>query len=258
MTGGAQHEGHRERLRERLEQEGLRGFAPHEVLELLLTYAIPRGDVNPLAHALMRRFGSLSGVLEAKEAELRQVSGIGSRAASLLALMLPLFQKYQMEKLTPKQRIETVSQLMPYCRTLFMGSTTEAFYVICLDGQMNVLSVECVNTGTPMEVNAAPRLVARFALRRDAFGVVITHNHPSGNLTPSQEDLDVTRQIGLALASMDIRLYDHVIVGAGEAFSFQQHGLLDAGRSFMPMDTRSKGELAADRPQRKLPPRRKK
>ena len=255
MADGTRHEGHRERLRERLEQEGLRGFAPHEVLELLLTYAIPRGDVNPLAHALIRHFGSLSCVLEAKESELRQVSGIGPRAASLLALMLPLFQKYQMEKLAPKRQIGNVSQLLSYCYALFMGCTAEAFYVICLDGQLNVLSAECLNTGTPMEVSAAPRLVARYALRRDASGVVITHNHPSGCLTPSQEDLDVTRQIGLALASMDIRLYDYVIVGTEDAFSFRQHGLLDGERSFAPSAVRAEGTLAADRPQRKLPPR---
>lgn len=258
MTDGAQHEGHRQRLRERMEQEGLMGFAPHEVLELLLTYAIPRGDVNPLAHALIRHFGSLSAVLDAGEAELIQVSGVGAKTASLLALMRPLFQRYQMDKLLPKLHLDTYAQMISYCCTLLMGRAEEAFYVICLDGRLNVLAAECLNTGTPMEVSAAPRQVARYALRRDAAGVVITHNHPSGNLTPSQEDMDATRQIGLALSSMDIRLYDHVIVSGNAAFSFQQHGLLNEERGFSPGTVNRSEGIAADRPQRKLSPRAKK
>lgn len=258
MADGCEHTGHRERLRERAEKEGLTHFSPHEVLELLLTYAIPRGDVNPLAHRLLRHFGSLSRVFEASIAELQQVSGIGPRAASLLGMILPLFQRYQMEKLTPRQQVGNYALLTAYCRTLFLGASSESFYMICLDGRLNAISAVCVSSGTPMEVSVAPRLIVRNALQWDAVGVVITHNHPSGNPAPSQEDVDLTRRIMQALDSVDIRLYDHVIVGGQEVFSFRRNGLMNEEYPAMPRPLLDETDLAAERPQRNLPPRRKK
>ena len=112
------HAGHRERLRRRFGQEGLNGFAPHEALELLLTYALPRVDTNGLAHALIRRFGSLGAVLEASQADLTQVEGIGPRAAALITLMLPLFRMYQQEKLKPRLCLDNYGGLSAYSRKL--------------------------------------------------------------------------------------------------------------------------------------------
>ena len=126
----SEHAGHRERLRERYKREGLGGFAPHEVLELLLTYAIPRVDTNPLAHALIRRFGSLHAVMEASPAELEQVPGIGPGASTLITLLLPLLRMYEQEKLLPRKKLDTWTELTAYCRSLFLGVTEEQFTIM--------------------------------------------------------------------------------------------------------------------------------
>lgn len=256
MAPSSTHDGHRERLRQRYAANKLDDFAPHEVLELLLTYAIPRVDVNPISHALIRRFGSLSSVLEASPEELQQVEGVGARAAALISMMVPLFQQYERSKLTPKCRLDRYDQVMDYCRTLFMGAMDEEFYVITLDAKLNVIAAEKVSRGTPTQVAIAPRVVVREALRRNAVGVVIAHNHPSGAAYPSQEDLDVTRDIQAALDSVEIRLYDHVIIAQNERYSFQRHGVLLEEDTALAPDEPAQA-LAADRPQRRLPPRKR-
>lgn len=255
MAPSSMHDGHRERLRQRYAKNGFQDFAAHEVLELLLTYAIPRVDVNPISHALIRRFGSLSAVLEAKPEELQQVEGVGPKAAGLLSMIVPLFQQYEMSRLLPKCRLDNYGQMMDYCRALFLGAVNEEFYVITVDARLNVIAAEKMSQGTPTEVSIMPRAVVREALGRNAVGVVLTHNHPSGSAYPSQEDLDVTLGIRAALDSVGIVLYDHVIIARGEGYSFQRHDILSEERTAP--GTEEASPLAADRPQRKLPPRKK-
>ena len=247
------HEGHRERLRRRFEQEGLSGFAPHEALELLLTYAIPRVDTNGLAHALIKRFGSLGAVLEAPKADLTQVKGIGPRAADLLTLMVPLLRMYEQEKLQPRLNLGSYSSLTAYCRTLFLGVGVEQFYVLCLDAKLNLLSASRLFQGTPSEVSVQPRMVVQELIRNNAMGAVLCHNHPSGSPVPSAEDVHITREIQHILESMGMRLYDHILISGQKDYSFFAHHLLDAGgeASFTPV--RDADVLAADRPLRALP-----
>ena len=252
------HEGHRERLRRRFEQEGLSGFAPHEALELLLTYAIPRVDTNGLAHALIRRFGSLGAVLEASKADLTQVKGIGPRAADLLALMVPLLRMYEQEKLKPRLNLSSYSSLTAYCRTLFLGVGVEQFYVLSLDAKLNLLSASRLFQGTPSEVSVQPRAVVQELIRHNAMGAVLCHNHPSGSLVPSPEDVHITREIQHILESMGMRLYDHILISGQKDYSFFAHHLLDAGggeAAFPPV--REPDVLAADRPLRALPLQKK-
>lgn len=254
----ADHSGHRERLRERFRLDGLQGFAPHEALELLLTYAIPRINVNPLAHRLIDHFGSLPAVLEASPQELCQVPGVGERTAAMLALMLPLLRMYEQEKLTPKRQLATYAALVAYCRSLFLGMGDEQFYVLCFDARLRLLGAELIASGMPAAVEASPRAVLRQALRHNAVGAVITHNHPSGSPLPSQEDLDVTREIQRLLAGAEVRLYDHVIIGGQEHFSFQREGLLEVPESMIAFPQTSAAYQAAERPERVLPPKRPK
>ncbi len=248
------HAGHRERLRRRFDQEGLNGFAPHEVLELLLTYAIPRVDTNGLAHALIRRFGSLGGVLEASKAELTQVEGIGNRAATLITLMVPILRLYQQEKLKPRLCLGNYGDLAAYCRTLFLGAGVEQFYVLCLDAKLNLLSAVLLSQGTPSEVSVQPRMVVQELIRRNAMGAVICHNHPSGSVTPSYEDVRITQETQHILESMGMRLYDHIVISGNKDYSFNAHHLLDeanGGAAFLPV--REPDALAADRPLCVLP-----
>ena len=245
------HAGHRERLRRRFDQEGLDGFAPHEALELLLTYAIPRIDTNGLAHALIRRFGSLSAVLEASKEDLTQVEGIGPRAAALIVMMVPLLRMYEQEKLQPRLGLGNYSGLTAYCRTLFLGVGVEQFYVLCLDAKLNLLSAALLSQGTPSEVSVQPRQVVQELIRHNAMGAVLCHNHPSGSVTPSREDVRITLEIQHILESMGMRLYDHIVISGNRDYSFNAHRLLDGGAVFLPV--REPDALAADRPQRVLP-----
>ncbi|MBE5786688.1 MAG: hypothetical protein E7324_04025 [Clostridiales bacterium] len=249
-----EHDGHRERLRLRYMEQGLRGFAPHEVLELLLTYAIPRVNTNPIAHELLSRFGSLHGVMEADPRELMQVRGIGAQAATLLTMLPQVFKMYQQDVLKPLPRLDTYDKLARYCRTLFVGAVDEAAYVLCFDGQLKLLAAQMIAVGTPSEVSVIPRQVVQCLMRHHAVSVALTHNHPSGSLVPSQEDVDLTASVSQVLRGMDIRLIDHVLVAGEETFSFHLNGYL--GEEVMP--PADDGLLfAADRPQRKLPPRRR-
>ena len=249
------HAGHRERLLSRFEQEGLNGFAPHEALELLLTYALPRVDTNGLAHALIRRFGSFSAVLEASQADLTQVEGIGPRAAALITLMVPLLRLYEQEKLKPRLGLGNYGDLAAYCRTLFLGVNVEQFFVLCLDAKLNLISTALLSQGTPSEVSVQPRQVVQELIRRNAVGAVLCHNHPSGSVSPSREDVRITREIQHILESMGMRLYDHIVISGSKDYSFHAYRLLDSdgGASILPF--REPDALAADRPLRMLPKR---
>ncbi len=251
-----EHAGHRERLRRRFDQEGLNGFAPHETLELLLTFALPRIDTNGLAHALIRRFGSLDAVLEASKAELTQVEGIGPHAATLLTMMVPMFRMYEQEKLKPRLCLGNYGELTAYCRTLFLGAGVEQFYVLCLDARLNLLKAVCLCQGTPSEVSVQPRQVVQELIRHNAVGAVICHNHPSGSVLPSSEDVRLTRELQHILESIGIRLYDHIVVSGGRHYSFHAHHLLDGGGPAV-SPAEETDELAADRPLRILSAREK-
>lgn len=254
------HAGHRERIRKRFAENGLTGFAEHEILELLLTFAIPRVNTNPQAHRLIDTFGSLNGVLEASQKELESVQGIGPQASTLLSMLLPILRVYERNKALPRPRLSTYADIVAFCRTLFLGKNWEEFYVLCLDADLNLLSAKRIARGTPTEVNALPRLVLEELLQSHAAGAVITHNHPSANASPSQEDVDVTLTIDQLLKGVGIRLYDHVLIAGEREYSFFAHRWLEPSAMRMPFseEDESPPQLAAEHPQRMLPARRKK
>lgn len=222
----AMHDGHRSRMRERFRQEGLEGFAPHEVLELLLFYAKARGDVNPLAHQLLETFGSLKGVLEAHPDQLMTVKGVGEETATLLSLIVPMFRKYQ-ECLCEERRVICLrSMAEEYCTALMSGLRMERFYVIALSSSMRVLGRRIVGEGSLGEVPAYPRLVVETALNYNAFGVILCHNHPGGIAEPSPNDVEVTKNIEAVLAHLNIRLIDHIIVADTQTYSMAGYGKL--------------------------------
>ena len=216
------HSGHRERIRERLRTAGLGAFSEHEVLELLLTYAIPRVNVNPLAHELIATFGSLSAVLDAHESELLRVKGMGKYAALLLTMMPQLMRRYQLSSLGERPVITTLAHAKAYCAPLFIGASEEQIYMICLDQAGHVLHRSLLHTGTVDQVMLHPRTVVETAIRHHAHAVILTHNHPSGIADPSQADLDITNRIGTALFMIGIKLVDHLIFAAGSAFSIKR------------------------------------
>ena len=218
------HDGHRRRMRERFRLEGIEGFAPHEVLELLLFYARARGDVNPLAHRLLDAFGSLKGVLEAPVDQLCAVEGVGEETATLISLMVPLFRRYELCLCEEKERLSHFRDVEEYCRALLTGLQRERFYVISLSTQLRVLGRRIVGEGSLAEVPAYPRLVVETALNHNAYGVILCHNHPGGEAVPSYGDVEVSRELESVLSKLGIVLMDHIIVSDGETYSMMLHG----------------------------------
>lgn len=215
------HAGHRERIRQRFREQGLAGFAEHEVLELLLTFAISRKDVNPLAHELLAQFGSLAAVLEADESELMRIKGVGENTASLIALMPELFGVYRRSAMGDRPRVTNPAEAKAYCQSLFFGAHEEMVYVLCLDQGGRVIHPALLRRGTVNEVPIYPRDVVEMVIRYRAHAVMITHNHPSGMCRPSQADIHTTMQISIALEAIGVPMIDHLILSGDEVYSMK-------------------------------------
>jgi len=224
---GGEHDGHRQRMRERFLAQGLEGFAPHEILELILYYAIPRVNVNPLAHRLIDTFGSLHAVLEADAGDLAKVEGVGPNAAALLSLFGHVDRELAKSRSAQKKKLHSRSEARKHCLGLLAGLRQEHLYLVCLNAQMEVIQNALIAKGTLNEVQAYPRMVAEAALRANAHAVVLCHNHPGGSVIPSQADLDMTASLGQLLHSLEVTLVDHITVAGEEALSMVECGLLE-------------------------------
>ena len=222
------HAGHRRRLKERFLRDGLASLTERETLELLLMYAIPQKDVSPLAGALLSRFGSLAGVLEADRTALLEADGIGENAATLLSLIPQLAGRYEQSRLGERPVISDAAGAARYASSLFAGAQEERVYLICLDLSGRVRESALLNRGTLDEVALHPRTVVEQALRAHAHAVVLTHNHPGGTPYPSQADVDMTRRVIEALAVVGIRVLDHVICSGRSSYSMARSGLMEA------------------------------
>ena len=175
------HMGHRERLRQRFIDEGLDSFEDHQVLELLLFYAIPRKDTNPTAHQLLNRFGSLSAVLDSDITDLSESPGVGESAGALLSLMPAISRRYQHDRCTGKRlALNSPEKTAGFIVPLMTGRTEEVFYVVNLDAKLNVIVPSLVGSGTVGRAHVEPRHVVEAALRSKAHAVILGHNHPTG------------------------------------------------------------------------------
>jgi len=218
--------GHRKRLRERFERAGAEGFHDYELLELLLTYALPRKDVKPIAKALLGRFRSLSGVLNASLSELRAVSGVGPVGAILIRLVRELSSAHWAEKMEKKDLLCSPQAVVDYAQAKLAGLSHEAFMVIYLNTKNEVLHHEIIHEGTVDRAFVYPRRIVEGALLHHASALILVHNHPSGHPEPSEEDKRLTRTIVGATQGLDIRILDHLIVGQGGYCSFKESHLL--------------------------------
>ncbi|MCI8336116.1 MAG: DNA repair protein RadC [Peptococcaceae bacterium] len=220
------HAGHRHRVKQRFVEEGLVNFHDHQVLELLLFYAQPYKDVNELAHLLLLKFGSLSGVFEASVHDLMQVKGVGYNTAVLLSLVPGIVNRYQMDKWRDKEVLTDTTKMGQYVLSLFSGRVNEAFYIICVDGQNKVKSVQLVSEGTSNEVSVYPRMLVEAIIRSQGKHIILAHNHPSGILRPSKMDIALTKQVIAILRAISVKVLDHIIVGKGRYYSFAETGAL--------------------------------
>ncbi len=223
---GPEHDGHRKRLRERFENSGLEAFHDHEVLELLLTYAIPRRDVKPLAKELLSRFGSLAAVLDAPLPELKLVSGVGDHAAVLLALTPRLLKRYQQDRWRDRPSFHSTPEVVAFLQSRLAGETHELFCLLALNSQNALIAMEPVQHGTVNKTVVFPRLVVETALKHRATAVILAHNHPSGEPKPSSADRQLTQRLRKTLHDLDITVHDHIIIAGSAYYSFAENGEL--------------------------------
>lgn len=220
------HEGHRERVRARFLREGLDSFQPHEVLELILFYCIPRMDTNEIAHRLIDEYGSLSNVLEAPVDKLAESKGVSKNTAVLLSL-LPHISRYYLKDRWGERPVLNSSKIAgEFAVSLLTGKTYEEFLIICLDSQNKVIQVETVHKGTVNEAVVYPRLVLETALKYKSNSVIFAHNHPGGSLKPSSADIDLTVKLKHLLQGISIKVNDHIIAAGTEFFSFAENGMI--------------------------------
>jgi DNA repair protein RadC len=218
--------GHRDRLRDRAQAGGLPALPDYELLELYLFRAIPRGDVKPLAKALLARFGSFAAVLGASVDELRTVSGIGEAAALDLKLLQEATLRVGREQVARRPVITSWTQLLAYVRAAMAHEPREQFRVLFLDKRNQLIGDEVMNRGTVDHAPVYPREVVRRALEVSASAIILVHNHPSGDPTPSQADIAMTREIVEAARPLRVAVHDHLVVGRDGTASFKALGLM--------------------------------
>jgi len=218
--------GHRDRLRLRARRSGPGALPDYELLELFLYRSIPRADVKPLAKALLARFGGLAGVLGAAIADLRQVPGVGEAVAVDLKLMQEAALRMGREQLARRPLISSWSALLAYVRAELAHEAKEQFRVLFLDKKNQLILDEQLGSGTVDHAPVYPREVARRALELSASAVILLHNHPSGDPSPSPADVDMTKQIVEALRPLRIAVHDHLVVGRDGVASFKALGLV--------------------------------
>jgi DNA repair protein RadC len=217
---------HRQRLKKKFSESGVDAFHDYEVLELLLSYAIHRKDVKPLAKELISRFGSLKGIVDAEKDSLEKVKGIGAHTAILIKLIKETGTIYLKEKAKEKPQITCTSELLDYCKTYMGGLKDEKFCVIYLDAQNRMTDIETIQEGIVNQAVVYPRKVLENALKKKASAVILVHNHPSGHVKPSDADIRLTKTIQETARILDIIVHDHVIIGENRFFSFREEGLI--------------------------------
>lgn len=220
------HAGHRERLRRRFAKVKLEGFSEHEILELLLTFAIPRKDTNETAHALINRFGSLHKVFEANMQELKEVEGVGDSAATLIMLMLPLMRAYLVSCRSEQAVLKNTQAYKSYARSLLIGETYEHFEAVALDAKARVIANKRIASGDEGLAVISVRRLMSFLLGSNAHSVLLAHNHPQGEALPSKDDIEMTHKIQSLCANLGINTVDHIIISNTQAYSFKENDLL--------------------------------
>ena len=217
---------HRQRLRARFMAGGAGAMPDYELLELVLFRAIPRQDVKPLARALMDHFGDFNRVISAAESRLRDVHGVGDAVIVELKIVEAAAQRLARARVLQRHVVSSWDALIDYCHTTMAHRETEQFRVLYLDRKNVLIADEEQGRGTVDHVPVYPREVAKRALELNASALIIVHNHPSGDPTPSASDIDMTAQVARACGALGLTLHDHLIIGKSTELSFRSEGYL--------------------------------
>lgn len=225
MTDQPHYLGHRKRLKKRLLQSS-HELLDHEVLELFLGYAIPRVDTKPLAKELLKRFGSLKGVFAARTEELTTVPGCGEGLQTFLTLSREFWARVQAAPVREREKFISPAQVAEMAKARLGHSAKEEFWLAMVDNGNRLICFERVHQGTVNQAHVFPREILAAALTAKASGIILVHNHPGGDPTPSRMDREMTERIGQIAEGLGVRLLDHVIVTEDNFYSFQAQGLL--------------------------------
>lgn len=215
--------GHRQRIKEKYEKSGIDGWLDYEVLELALSYAIPRKDTKPIAKDLLARFKTLNGVLDADIRDLESIKGISEHSALFLRFLKDVSILYLEKGIHSRDLLSSSKAVCDYLKVSLKGLADEEFKMLFLDSRNQLIAMETLKAGTVNRSVVFPRKIVERALYHHAVGVIIAHNHPAGSLEPSAEDQDVTRVIQDALKTVEIKLLDHILIGGSECFSFKEN-----------------------------------
>ena len=214
------HKAHRNRLRKKFIENDIEVFQPHEVVELLLFYAYRQRDTNEIAHRLLKKFGSISGIFEADIKSLMEVEDVGYNTAVFLKLQSSIQRFYMKEKFSKQKGMQiTPENVGEYAQHLFYGYTEEVFYMLSLNAECELISADIIARGTVNSTAVYSREVIKKAIETKAVFVILAHNHPNGVLAPSEADVKTTKILNDALSFVNVRLIDHVIVARGEYIS---------------------------------------
>lgn len=229
MAGDSNHSenrGHRERLRDRFRQAGSASLADHELLELLLTYAIPRKDTKPIAKALLKKYKTFSAVLDQPAKELESCVGVGPSSSTLIPLVRACINRYFEQETKSRKRISTPSDVAQLVRTCMPAGNRESLVLLCLDDANRLGHSAVISEGTLNRLPVYPREIIKEALLHHASGIILAHNHPAGTSAPSEADHRITARLDELLLEMDIRFIDHLIVAPDSIFSLKTGELL--------------------------------
>jgi DNA repair protein RadC len=220
------YHGHRQRLRQKFLQAGAEALADYEILELLLFQAQPRGDMKPLAKDLLRRFGSLPGVLAATPAELEAAPGLGEASIVALKIVQAAALRAAQRELLDRPIFSSWDKVLDYCHASMAREKVEQFRLLFLDSRNALIADEVQQTGTVNHTPVYPREVVKRALELSATAIILVHNHPSGDPSPSKADVEMTRQVADAAAKLGISVHDHIVIAKSGHASLRGMGLL--------------------------------
>lgn len=220
------YHGHRKRMRAKLLDSGPDSFRDYEILEMALWAASPRGDTKPLAKMLIEAFGDFARVISADPERLAEVPGIGEAAIAQIKLLDAAAVRLARARVMNRNVLSSWQSLIDYCRASKQYKKTEEFHILFLDRKNVLVADEVQQKGTVDHTPVYPREIVKRALQLEASALIMVHNHPSGDTTPSRADIDMTKQVLEAAKAVGVVLHDHLVIGAGEPYSFRSNGLL--------------------------------
>lgn len=217
---------HRQRIKEKYKTSGFDGWLDHEVLEFALSYAIPRRDTKPIAKELLTKFKALNGVLDAGIKELKKINGISEHTAIFVKFLKDISARYLETGICEMDMVSSPEAVYDYLKASLKGACDEEFKALFLNNRNSLLAVETIQKGTVNKSVVYPRKIVERGLYHHASSLIVAHNHPAGILTPSEDDIKVTKKILDALKLVDIILLDHVIIAGNKYFSFKEEKIV--------------------------------